>query len=99
MNPDEVWMDVVAVRRLASVFSGAGRLLRRVSQTLHTLTLVLKTTAAVGLIGDELVDHYLVQVQPALLALAQRCAATAGDLRRSATAYEQGRDPGSTRFY
>jgi hypothetical protein len=99
MAPDETLMDVAAVRRLAGLFSRAGRLLHSVSQTLYALTLTLKTTAAVGLVGDELVNRYLVQTKPALDTLAQRCATTADELRRSAAAYEQGKPAGSTRFY
>lgn len=99
MAPDTDVMDVVAVRRLAGVFSRSGRLLHAVSKTLHALTLTVKTTAAVGLIGDQLVDRYLTQTKPVLDTLAQRCAATADELRRSAAAYEQGRAPGSTRYY
>jgi hypothetical protein len=87
------------MRHLAGVFSRAGRLLHRVSKTLYALTLTLKTTAAVGLIGDELVDRYLAQTKPALDHLAQRCALLADELRRSATAYEKGEPAGSTRFY
>jgi hypothetical protein len=92
-------MDVAAVRRLAGVFSRAGRLLQSVSKTLYALTLTVKTTAAVGLIGDELVGRYLTHTKPTLDNLAGRCAALAGELRRSAAAYEQGTPPGSTRFY
>jgi hypothetical protein len=99
MTPTDEIMNVAAVRRLAGAFAQAGRLLQRISKTLYALMLTLKTTAAVGLIGDELVDRYLTQTRPVLDTLAQRCTATADELRRSAAAYEQGKPAGSTRYY
>lgn len=99
MNRDEVYMEVDAVRNMARLFESISQILKGVAMALQALMMVLKTTAFVGMVGGLAVERYIAQIKPQIDNLSQKCSELGNDLGASATAFENGDQAGSTRFY
>ncbi|MEW5987097.1 MAG: type VII secretion target [Chloroflexota bacterium] len=99
MADNGIFMDLEAVRGMAKNFGVVGNVLKGVSMALEAAMLVLKTTAFIGLVGGFAVERYIASIKPQIDRLAEMCEELNGDLDKSAAAYENGDQVGSTRFY
>ncbi len=100
MNSSQgVYMDTDAVRGMAKNFENICEVLRTVSKVLEALSLLLKTTAFVGLVGGAIARMYIDTFKPRVDDLADNCEELGKDLNASVLAYERGDALGATRFY
>jgi uncharacterized protein YukE len=96
---EEIYMDVPAVRNIASRFGEMGEHLQSVSKALEMAIATLKASAFVGMFGNQAYANYLEQVQPVIKASATKCAEMSSDLAKSVEAYERGDAAGATKFH
>lgn len=92
-------MDTDAVRNMSKRFADICEILRTVSKVLEALSLMLKTTAFVGLVGGAVAQMVIDQFKPKVDDLAEKCEEISKDLDASVSAYERGDALGATRFY
>jgi hypothetical protein len=95
----EVFMDVPAVKSAGKRFDDMADMLRKASQMLETTIMALKASAFVGLVGNHAVASYLETLKPQIDNYAAHCVQMAGDLIKSAEAFERGDAQGATRFH
>ena len=96
---DEIYMEVPAVRQMAKTFGQLGEILQAVSKVLEGLSMTLKVTAFMGLVGGLAVAFFIDRINPQLKDLAEKCQELNEDLDASVDAYERGDAVGATRFY
>jgi hypothetical protein len=96
---DEVYMEVPAVRDIAKTFDTVSDVLAGVNKALEALSMVLKATAFIGLVGGTAVLHFIETIRPHIQQMSEKCAELCKDLNTSVTAYENGDQQGATRFY
>jgi hypothetical protein len=96
---DEIYMDIPAVRQMAKTFGQLGDILEAVNKVLEGLSMTLKTTAFMGLVGGLAVAFFIDRIRPQIEDLAEKCHELNTDLDASVTAYENGDAVGATRFY
>ena len=96
---DEIYMEVPAVRQMAKTFGQLGEILQAVSKVLEGLSMTLKVTAFMGLVGGLAVAFFIDRINPQLKELAEKCQELNEDLDASVDAYERGDAVGATRFY
>jgi hypothetical protein len=99
MSVEEVYMDVPAVRDMAKTFGTISEILHAVSKALEALSMTLKATAFIGLVGGYALAQFLEMIKPHIEDMAEKCAELNTDLDASVTAYERGDQLGATRFY
>jgi hypothetical protein len=96
---DEIYMDIPAVRDMAKTFDTLSDVLNTVNQVLEALSMTLKTTAFMGLVGGLAVAFFIDRIRPQIKDLAEKCEELSTDLGASVDAYERGDAVGATRFY
>jgi uncharacterized protein YukE len=96
---EEIFMDVPAVRNVATRFGEMGETLQGVNKAMEAAIAMLKASAFVGLFGNYAYAQYLEQLQPIVEDYANRCVEMSGDLQASAEAYERGDAAGATKFH
>ena len=96
---DEIYMEIPAVRQMAKTFGQLGEILQAVSKVLEGLSMTLKVTAFMGLVGGLAVAFFIDRINPQLKELAEKCQELNEDLDASVDAYERGDAVGATRFY
>ena len=96
---DEIYMDTTAVRGFAKTFGQLGEVLQAVNKVLEGLSMTLKATAFMGLVGGLAVAFFIDRIRPQIEDLAEKCAELDEDLNASVDAYERGDAVGATRFY
>ena len=94
-----VYMDTDAVRGMAKTFGTISEVLLTVAKTLEALSMTLKTTAFVGLVGGYAVAQFIDQIKPRIEDMGEKCEELNKDLDASVDAYERGDELGSTRFH
>lgn len=95
----DVFMDVPTIQQYSQNFEQIAGVLQTVSSTMEALMTTLKVTAFIGLVGGAAVERFLAQLKPVIDTLAEKCQELSGDLKASATAYQNGDAAGSTRFH
>jgi hypothetical protein len=60
----QVYMDILAVRGMASSFGTISDVLKAVAKVLEVLANILKTTAFVGLVGVAAIAQFLDMIRP-----------------------------------
>jgi hypothetical protein len=95
----QVYMDIPAVRGMASSFGTISDVLKAVAKVLELLANILKTTAFIGMVGGAAIAQFLDMIRPDIEDMAEKCAELDKDLSGSVDAYEQGDAQGATRFY
>jgi len=96
---EEIFMDVPAVRNVATRFGEMGETLQGVNKAMEAAIAMLKASAFVGLFGSYAYAQYLEQLQPIVEDYANKCVEMSGDLQASAEAYERGDTAGATKFH
>jgi uncharacterized protein YukE len=96
---EEIFMDVPAVRNVATRFGEMGETLQGVNKAMEAAIAMLKASAFVGLFGNYAYAQYLEQLQPIVEDYANKCVEMSGDLQASAEAYERGDAAGATKFH
>jgi len=96
---DEIYMEIPAVQQMAKTFEQLGEILEAVSKVLDGLSMTLKVTAFMGLVGGLAVAFFIDRINPQLKDLAEKCQELSEDVEASVTAYENGDATGATRFY
>ena len=96
---EEIFMDVPAVRNVASRFGEMGETLQGVNQAMEAAITMLKASAFVSMFSTYAYAQYLEQLQPIVEDYANKCAEMSGDLQASAEAYERGDAAGATKFH
>ena len=96
---DEIYMEIPAVRQMAKTFGQLGEILQAVSKVLEGLSMTLKVTAFMGLVGGLAVAFFIDRINPQLKDLAEKCRELSEDVGASVDAYERGDAVGATRFY
>lgn len=96
---DEIYMEVPAVRQMAKTFGQLGEILQAVNKVLEGLSMTLKVTAFMGLVGGLAVAFFIDRIRPQIEDLAEKCQELNEDLDASVDAYERGDALGATRFY
>lgn len=95
----KVYMDVPAVRGMASTFGTVSDVLATVAQVLDTLADLLKASAFIGMVGNAALAEAIEQVIPWIKQIGEKCGELDKDLVASANAYEAGDEEGATRFH
>jgi hypothetical protein len=95
----QVYMDVPAVRGMASSFGTIGDMLKAVAKVLEVLSTILKTTAFIGLVGGAAIAQFIDMIRPDIDKMAEKCTELDKDLSTSVDAYERGDAEGAARFY
>ncbi|MFV9504538.1 MAG: hypothetical protein AB4911_08215 [Oscillochloridaceae bacterium umkhey_bin13] len=98
-EPNEVYMDVPAVRAMGDKLGTIGDTLKMVAKALEMLILTLKSTAFIGNVGGAAVIQFLEMIKPYIEQLAAKFTELCGDVKASADAFERGDAIGATRFY
>jgi hypothetical protein len=96
---DEIFMDIQAVKDISGQFENMNDSLTQTSNAMQAAITLLKASAFVGLIGNQAVASYLEQLKPQIDGYAAKCAEMAGDLLKSAEAYERGDAQGAAKFH
>ena len=96
---DEIYMETETVRGMAKTFGQLGEVLQAVNKVLEGLSMTLKATAFMGLVGGLAVAFFIDRIRPQIEDLAEKCAELDEDLNASVDAYERGDAVGATRFY
>lgn len=96
---DEVYMDIPAVRGMAKTFGNISEVLNAVTKVLEGLSMILKTTAFIGLVGGYALAAFIDMIKPHIEDMAKKCDEIMDDLNKSVDAYERGDALGATRFY
>jgi hypothetical protein len=99
MADNEIFMDVTAVKGMSSRFGDMGENLNRVSSGIEATLTALKMSAFVGNFGSFVMEHYLKNLKNTIDDFAGKCEEMAGDLQKSAEAYERGDAAGAERFH
>jgi len=95
----EVYMDIPAVRGMASSFGTIGDVLRTVAQVLDVLSNILKAAAFIGLVGAAALAQVIDTINPRIKEMGEKCTELNKDLSASVDAYERGDARGAARFY
>jgi hypothetical protein len=95
----EVYMDVPAVRDVAKTFGTISQVLSTVAKVLEALSMTLKTTAFIGLVGGAVVAQFIDMIKPHIDQMSQKCEELNGDVSAAVDAFERGDAQGSQRFY
>lgn len=96
---DEIFMDVLRVKGMATQFNEMNDRLEQTSQTIQAAITLLKASAFIGMIGNQALASYLEQLKPQIDNYAKKCGEISKDLTKSAEAYERGDAAGATRFH
>ncbi len=96
---DEVYMEIPAVRSMAKTFGQIGEVLEAVAKVLEGLSMILKTTAFIGLVGGYALAAFIDFIRPHIEQMSKKCQELMQDLNKSVDAYERGDALGATRFY
>jgi len=96
---EEVYMDIPAVENVAKQLGVVSDVLIAVNQVLEGLSMILKTTAFIGLVGGYAVAKFIDAIKPYIKRVADKCAELEQDVTASVRAYERGDALGATRFY
>lgn len=99
MSVEEVYIDVPAVRNMATTFGTISDILKAVCKALEMLIMTLKATAFIGLVGGYALIQFLEMIKPHIEDMAEKCAELNSDLDASVDAYERGDQLGATKFY
>ena len=94
-----VYMNVPAVRGMASTFGTIGDVLRNVAKVLEVLSNILKTSAFVGLVGAYALAQFIDEIRPYIQDMGEKCTELNKDLSASVDAYERGDATGAARFH
>lgn len=95
----QVFMRVPEVRKMARRFSDISKVLTNVAKVLDALTITLKTTAFIGLVGGFAVAQFIDQIRPPIKQLAEKCEQFNKHLVAAAAAFERGDAEGATYFH
>lgn len=98
-NVEEVYINVPAVRDIAKTLGTVGETLEKVNKTLEMLSMMLKTTAFMGMVGGLAVANFIDTIRPRIEDMAEKCQELNKDVAASVDAYERGDQQGATRFY
>jgi uncharacterized protein YukE len=96
---DEIFMDVLRVKGMATQFNEMNDRLKQTSQVMQAAITLLKASAFIGMVGNQALASYLEQLKPQIDNYATKCGELSGDLSKSAEAYEHGDAAGATRFH
>jgi hypothetical protein len=96
---DQVYMDVPAVRDMAKNFQTISEVLRAVDKALEAISMFLKATAFIGLVGGTAVIQFIEMIRPHIQDKADKSEELSKDLDASVDAYERGDEQGATRFH
>jgi hypothetical protein len=96
---DEVYMDVDAVRNMATQFQNISDILKQVCQALEVLSNMLKATAFIGLVGGAVMLQFIEFIKPHIEDISEKCAEIHTDLNDAAEAFVRGDQAGALRFH
>ncbi|MCB0047771.1 MAG: hypothetical protein H6642_06210 [Caldilineaceae bacterium] len=96
---EEVYMDIPAVQNMSQQLGRVSEVLAQVNTVLEGLSMTLKTTAFIGLVGGYAVANFIDRMKPYIKEMSDKCAELSSDVRASVDAYERGDALGATRFY
>jgi hypothetical protein len=96
---DEVYMDIPAVQNVAKKLGVVSDVLAAVNQVLEGLSMILKTTAFIGMVGGYAIAKFIDSIKPYIKQVSDKCAELEQDVNASVAAYERGDAMGATRFY
>jgi hypothetical protein len=96
---NEVYMDVPAVRQMATNLGTISDTLTAVVKVLEMLITTLKVVAFIGLVGGTAVAQFIESIKPYIEQMAAKFAELRGDVNASADAFERGDATGATRFH
>lgn len=95
----EVYMDIPAVRGMAKTLGTVSQTLATVSKVMEALSMTLKTTAFVGLVGGTVVAQFIDAVKPHIDQMSEKCEELNQDVVASVDAFERGDAEGAARFH
>ncbi len=95
---NQVYMDIPAVRNMATQFGQISEVLKAVGQVLEALANTLKSNAFTAMVGAAVIV-FIEMIKPYIKQMADKCAELKKDLGASVDAYERGDAQGATRFY
>lgn len=95
---EEVYMDIPAVDQMSKSFSTMGDVLEAVASAMEAISMMLKATAFVGLVGGYAVAAYIDRIKPRVKTASEKMQELSGDLRGAIGAYRDGDLTGSQRF-
>lgn len=94
----EVYMDIPQVEKFVSSFNTFGETLKKISQVLEGLMMVLKITAFVGFVGGAIVERWLNILKPQVDKMAAKMLEISRDVNDAIKSYRDGDNTGSSHF-
>lgn len=94
----EVYMDIPQVEKFVQQFNTFGETLKKISQVLEGLMMVLKITAFVGFVGGAIVERWLSILKPQVDKMANKMLEISRDVNDAIKSYRDGDNTGSSHF-
>jgi hypothetical protein len=94
----EVYMNIPVVERMVGTFNTCGETLKRISQVLEGLMMILKATAFVGFVGGAIVERWLSVLKPQVDKMAAKMLELSRDVNDAIKSYRDGDQTGSNHF-
>jgi hypothetical protein len=94
----EVYMDVPACESIANTLGTVGDVLDTVAKVLEALSMTLKTTAFIGLVGGIVVAQYIDAVRPHIQEMSDKCKELDQDVKASIQRFQTGDQTIAARF-
>ncbi|MEJ2759501.1 MAG: hypothetical protein P8046_13555 [Anaerolineales bacterium] len=95
---EEVYMDIPQVQQMSKSFDTFGDILETIAKAMEAISMTLKATAFVGLVGGYAVAAYIDRIKPRVKTASDKMHELSGDLNGAVRAYESGDMSGSQRF-